>query len=58
MNNVRRLRPQFGIIVGFGHAAEQVGQYNYDDRHFVTFMTEWMTRMRFVQKREHARNLF
>ena len=38
--------------------AARLQRHNYDDRHFMTFMTEWTTRMRFVQKREHARNLF
>ena len=36
------------------HAA-RLQRHTYDDRHFVTFMTEWTTRMRFAQQREHAR---
>ena len=38
--------------------AARLQRHNYDDRHFMTFMTGWTTRMRFVQQREHARNLF
>jgi len=46
---------QEALVARLQRHAARLQRHTYDDRHFATFMTEWTTRMRFAQQREHAR---